>query len=121
MRRSPQNIFPSPWKGEGEGGGARGGVPRQRCARPVTSPPHPHPCPGCAKSSRPRSAGKRSTGPFPVSASPPFKGEGEKIRRLQAAHGVIGAFEALTQYAPGFAGGHLTLMAMPRRISHVIG
>ena len=27
----------------------------------------------------------------------PAPGEGEKIRRLQAAHGVIGAFEALTQ------------------------
>src|SRR3990167_4160608 len=129
-------YFPPPGRGR-----AKVGVPRQRCARTVTSHPHPHSCPGCAKSSRtrsaggkgnptpsasflppppprggkkkqppppppppgrgrakrppPRSAGKRSTGPFPVSASPPFKGEGEKIRRLQAAHGVIGAFEAL--------------------------
>src|SRR3989344_2666041 len=64
-----------------------------------TEPRRPPPPPrgGGENRPRPRSAGKRSTGPFPVSASPPFKGEGEKIRRLQAAHGVIGAFEALTQ------------------------
>src|SRR3989344_5049638 len=80
-----------------EGGGRRWGCRVNGVHGPSRLTPIPIPARGARKARAPARRGKRSTGPFPVSASPPFKGEGEKIRRLQAAHGVIGAFEALTQ------------------------
>jgi len=57
----------------------------------------------------------------PPSQPSPIKGEGEKIRRLQAAHGVTGAFGALTQQAPGFAEGRLTATKIRERAQRIRG